>query len=368
MMRSRLNPIGGFFLAALLSSPIWGSIPPQPGTVNYIEGQATIGAQPVSEQSVGSAKLAAGQSLSTENGRTEILLTPGIFLRLDQHSSLQMISPGLADTVMTLQKGRAMVEVADIHPENNVQLSDNGASTQLLKAGLYDFDADHGVIRVFDGKAVVQTAGQSIEVKDGHQLTLNAPGKLKAQKFDKKASASTDDFYRWASLRSSYLAEANVDAARSYASSPGITTGGWYANGWYGNGWYWSPWYDAYTFIPGDGIFYDPFGWGFYSPWLAFGAPYFGYGFGYGFGRGYYHHFGPGYHPLYAAGGHSSGTVGHAYNVRGGAAGGFGGGSGFRGAGGSGFRAGGVSGGGFHGGGGFGGGGFHGGGGGGHGR
>src|ERR1700739_274609 len=109
MMRSRLNAFGGFFLAALLSSPVWGSIPPQPGTVNYIEGQATIGAQPVSEQSIGSAKLAAGQSLSTENGRAEILLTPGIFLRLDQHSSVQMVSPGLADTILTLQKGRAMV-------------------------------------------------------------------------------------------------------------------------------------------------------------------------------------------------------------------------------------------------------------------
>src|ERR1700693_1619447 len=132
MMRSRLNAIGGFFLAALLSSPVWGSIPPQPGTVNYIEGQATIGAQLLSEQSVGSAKLEAGQSLSTENGRTEILLTPGIFFLLHPHGSLQMRSPGLADTVMTLQKGRAMVEVADIHPENNVRLSDNGASTQLL--------------------------------------------------------------------------------------------------------------------------------------------------------------------------------------------------------------------------------------------
>jgi hypothetical protein len=376
MMRSRLNPIGGFFLAALLSSPVWGSIPPQPGTVNYIEGQASIGAQPLSEQSVGSAKLEAGQSLSTENGRAEILLTPGIFLRVDQHSSLQMISPGLADTGMSLQKGRAMVEVADIHPENNIRIDDNGASTKLLKAGLYDFDVDRGVIRVFDGKAVVRIGGQSVEVKDGHQLTLNAPGKLKAQKFDKKAS--TDDFYRWASLRSSYLAEANVDAARRYAGSPGFDAGGWYANGWYGNGWYWDPSFAAYTFIPGDGIFYDPFGWGFYSPWLAYGAPYFGYGFGYGYGRGYYHHFGPGYHPLYAAGAHSSGTVGHAYSVRGGA-GGFSagsrvGGSGFRGAGGfsagshvggSGFRGagGGFSsgGGGFHGGGGFaGGGGGHG--------
>src|SRR5579862_863821 len=168
-MKKSSKAVGGFFLAALLLSPAWGSVPPQPGTINYIEGQSAIGGQALGEKSVGSAELAAGQSLSTQEGRVEILLTPGIFFRLDNHSSVQMISPGLADTVLALQKGRAMVEVADIHPENNIRIGDNAANTQLLKAGLYDFDADRGVIRVFDGRAVVQAAGQNIEVKSGHE-------------------------------------------------------------------------------------------------------------------------------------------------------------------------------------------------------
>ena len=374
MMRSRLKAVGGFFLAALLSSPVWGSIPPQPGTVNYIEGQAAIGQQSLTEKSVGSIKLAAGQSLSTESGRAEILLTPGIFARIDSHSSLQMISPGLADTIMNLQKGRAMIEVTEIRPANNVRINEHGSSTQLLKPGLYDFDADRGLIRVFDGKALVQTTGQNTQLKRGRQLSLNTGGKLKPVKFDEKASM--DDFYRWASLRSSYLAEANVDAARTYAGGSG-----WAPGGWYGDGWYWNPWFDAYTFIPGDGIFFDPFGWGFYSPWYAFGAPYLGFGYGYGYGGGYYRHFGPGYRaPLTAGnrsvGGRGSAVVGHAYHA-GGVGAGFGrassfAGGGFRG--GSGIRGGGgfSGGGGFHGGGsgfhGGGGGGFHGGGGGGHGR
>ncbi len=355
MMRSRVQAIGGFFLAALLSSPVWGSIPPQPGTVNYIEGQAQVGAVALTEQSVGSTKLAAGQSISTENGRTEILLTPGIFLRLDHNSSVRMVSPGVADTIVGLEKGRAIVEVTDIRKENNVRVTENSANTQLLKTGLYDFDADRGTIRVFGGEALVQVDDRNVEVKGGHELAVNDE-KLKAQKFDKKAS--TDDFYRWTSLRSSYLAEANVDAARRYAGSPGWSSGAWVANGWYGNGWYWNPWFDTYTFIPADGIFYDPFGWGFYSPWLAYGAPY--YGFGYGYGGRFYHHFGPGYHPLFAAGARSAGFVGHAYNVHSGVGvGAFGSGSRLGGGTGS-YRAGG---GGFHS---FGGGGgFHGGGGGG---
>jgi hypothetical protein len=357
MKHSWSNAVGGLFLAPLLLSTAWGSGPPQPGTVNYIEGQVAIGTHALNENSVGSAKLTAGQTLSTDNGRAEILLTPGIFLRIDNHSSLQMASPGLADTIMTLNKGRALVEVTEIRPENNVRISENGASTQLLKPGLYDFDADRGLVRVFDGKAVVQITGRQVELNDGHQLNLTAGGKLKSQKFDK--ASSTDDFYRWASLRSSYLAEANVDAARRYSGSSGFAP-----SVWYGDGWYWDPWFSAYTFIPGDGIFYDPFGWGFYSPWFAFGAPYFGYGYGgYGYGYGGYRHFGPGYHPPYNPGGRSTAFVGHAHSVGVGSMGGAGRG---------GFSARGFSGGGFHsggfGGGGFGGGGFHGGGGGGRGR
>jgi hypothetical protein len=361
-MKKSSNAVGGFFLAALLSSPAWGSLPPQPGTVNYIEGQAAIGNQALTDKSAGSATLAAGQSLSTENGRAEILLAPGVFLRTDYHSSVRMVSPGLADTIMTLEKGRAMVEVADIRPENNIRIGLDNSSTRLLKAGLYDFDADRGIIRVFDGEAEVQIAGQHIEVKGERQVTLNTAGKLRERKFDKKTQL--DDFYRWASLRASYLAEANVDQARMYGGGRG-----WSPNSFYGNGWYWDPSFDAYTFIPDDGIFFDPFGWGFYSPWDAYGAPYFGYGVGYGgygySGVGYRRHFGPGYRPGYAASGRSSGSVAHAYHVRGASVAGYGRGRSF---GGGGFH-GGAGGGGFHGGGGGfhgGGGGFHGGGGGGH--
>jgi hypothetical protein len=100
MKRSWSKMLGGFLLAPLLLSPAWGSGPPQPGTINYIEGQVSIGVQALTENSVGSAKLAAGQSLSTQSGRAEILLTPGIILRVNNNSSIQMVSPGLADTIM----------------------------------------------------------------------------------------------------------------------------------------------------------------------------------------------------------------------------------------------------------------------------
>jgi hypothetical protein len=299
-----------------------GRNPGRPGSLNYVEGQVSIGTQAINDQSVGSAKLEPGQSVVTELGKAEILLTPGAFLRLGDNTSVKMISSGLTNTEVQVQKGRAMVEIAEIHEQNNLRVGLNGASARLLETGLYDFDADRNQVRVFDGKVTVQENGAQVEVKEGRDLNVNGGGALKSGKFDKKAYE--DDLYNWSSLRSEYLAEANTDAAQTY-----VVGGG----GWLGAGWYWDPWYDAYTFIPGDGFLYSPFGWGFYSPGFAFRSPFFSFGH-------FHRHFD------------------HDFRGRGFEGGGFHGNRGFQG--------GGVRGGGFHGNGGLhgGGGGFHGGGGG----
>ncbi len=282
-----LKAVASFFLAAILSAPVFASTPSAnsavPGTLNYIEGTASMGSQALSSKAVGSSELQPGQTLTTGNGKAELLLTPGVFLRIGANSSVKMISPSLTDTELAVNKGHAMIEVAEIHPQNDIRITDDGATTTLLKTGLYDFDSDRNHMRVFDGKAVVEDDGHRVTVKGGHQINLASGSTFKARKFNKK-SFEEGDLYRWSSLRSAYLAEANVDEAGMYASTMGPWGGGWAAN------WYWDPWFDAYTFIPGDGIFYSPFGWGFYSPWLVSEAPFYGYGYGYGY-RPYYHHF-----------------------------------------------------------------------------
>lgn len=263
----------GVLVAALLAAPAGFADTSSrasvvPGTVNYVEGQVSIGNDFLNSKSVGSALVEQGQSLTTETGKTEMLLTPGVFLRLGDHSSARMVSSSLTNTQVALNRGEAMVEVDEIHPQNDIRVAENGATTRLLKTGLYDFDASHNLVRVIDGKAVVRENDHDVTVKSGHELALADTGKLKADKFDKK-NFETTDLYRWSSLRSDYVANANVDAARLYYVN------GWYGPGWVGPGWYWDPWFAGYTFIPGNGIFYNPFGWGFYSPLWAYRAPFF---------------------------------------------------------------------------------------------
>jgi hypothetical protein len=289
VMTARWKQFGTLFLAGVLAVPVMAAPrmdargPAQPGTINYVEGQATLDGAPLNTNSAGTA-MQPGQILATQDGKAEVLLTPGVFLRLSSGATVRMDSPGLANTALTLQQGRAMVEVGEVLPANDIVINESGSSVRLMKKGLYEFDATAGEIRVFDGQAEANAGGKMIKVDGGHELALVNNPKFKTHGFDKKASE--DDLYRWSSLRSSFLAEANVSAAKMYyAGGPG----------WYGPGWYWDPYFTAYTWIPGDGIFWSPFGWGFYSPFFVGYAPFYGYGFG------YYHHFGPGYHAPVAA-------------------------------------------------------------------
>ncbi len=276
-----------------------------PGTLNYIQGSATIDGQPVGQKAVGSATLTPGEVISTTQGRAEVLLTPGVYLRLGNESAVRMVNPDIANTVVAVDHGRADVEVDQLFKQNDIHVVENNVPVQLLKTGLYEFDADRGAVLVFSGEAAAPKGdGHWTLVKAHHDLNVAEGATMRPAEFDVNQQEQSG-LYRWSSLRSDYLAEANQQIAGEYGAG-------------YAPGWYWDPWMWDYTFL-GPYPFYSPFGWGFYP-------------FGWGGWGGFY----------------GGGFYGHPY-------GGFRGGA---------FRSGGELG-GFHGGGGFGG--FHGGGGGFHG-
>lgn len=297
--------------------------PAGPGALNYVEGQVSINGRAITPQMVGSEMLQPGQVLSTGAGKAEILLTPGVFLRLGDNSQLRLTSSGLADIRLALLQGQATVEADYLVKDTNLTIDQGMASTRILNKGLYVVNAAQPWVQVLNGKAEVALNGQQVKAGKGDEVTLNSSGKLKREGFRMQA-AQNEALVRWSRLRSAYESQANIDTANYVAENNG---------GWYGAGWYWDPAFGFWSYLPGDGILYSPWGFGFYSP---FYAPVFVGGFyGGGFHRGYY---GGGFH-----GGFHGGVRGGAAGVHGGFAGG-----GFRGSGG-GFRGGG---GGFHGGGG----------------
>ncbi len=274
--KSLLGVLAASILAAIPAAAASSAVP---GTLNYVEGQVAVAGQTVTSRSVGSVQIAPNQVLETGQGRAEVLLTPGVFLRVGDNSAFRLVSTGLADTRVEVLRGQAIVEVAELFPDNNLWVMMNGANTRLDKQGLYAFNAGTQMVQVFDGQATVEQGDRNKELKKDHELALNGPWKV--QHFDAKAQAVQDPLYAWSNLRSEYEAEASMQSARNI-----FVAGEPY---WYGPGWYWNPYWDMYGFIPGDGIWYSPFGWPFYSPWVV------GFGYGYGFGGYGFHGFVPGH-------------------------------------------------------------------------
>jgi hypothetical protein len=258
--------VGGASLGIVLTAALALARPAAealPGAVNYVEGQASIDGRPLT---TASARLQKGQVLETNQGNVELLLTPGVFLRVGHDSSVRMISPGLANTEVGLLRGTAMLEVDQLYKQNNLNVVIDGTTTHIQKTGLYEFDASQPAAMVFDGQASVLTGDREVKVKGGHELLL-AGTALEPQKFDKHA-AEQEPLYRWSRLRSDYESEAGIEMARNI----------YLYGGWYGPGWYWDPYWSSYAWLPGYGPYYSPFGY-----------PYFGPGFGVAIGVGGFH-------------------------------------------------------------------------------
>jgi hypothetical protein len=239
--------------------------------VNYVEGQVSVNGQPLNSRQDGNIQLRPNESLTTGNGKVEILLSPGVFLRAGDNSEIRMVSPGLADLTVEVVHGSVMVEVDQKLKDARVDVLEHGATASILKEGLYRFDSDQGRVETIDGKMRVVENGKAKDVGKGKEVVLNGEP-LKTVGFDRKAE---DDLYRWSSVRSGYLAEANQSTAQYIYGGYGP---------YWGKGWYWNPYFAAWSWLPGDGYFYNPFGYPFFSPAYVVYAPY---RFRYGFRGGY---------------------------------------------------------------------------------
>lgn len=253
-------------LAALCATPQAYTISAKPGGINYVEGNAFRNGKPISGLKL--LFLDAKDTLSTGIGKAEVLLTPGVFLRVGEQSEIRLVSPSLTNSEVEVSGGEVMLEATGLLKHQSIRITNHGTSITISNNGLYRFTAnDPPTAAVLDGRASVVLGDHAINLKKGKQVVLTA--NAKPEKFDRKKE---DELYAWSHVRSEYEAAATYRIAQSaYNSSSGRWRGFGY-NGFSGPGWYWTD-LDAWAWLPGSGAFYSPFGYGFYSPGIVMKAP-----------------------------------------------------------------------------------------------
>jgi len=279
--------VAGSVVAVLASCAAYSQyvVAAHSGVVQYVEGKAYINDTDIDPKFGHFPDIKTDQVLRTEEGRAEVLLTPGSFLRVSENSSVRFLSNKLTDTRIEVLSGSAMVQCDDLAKDNAITMIFKGDEMSLLKRGLYKVEADPSRFQVYEGEALVKNTSGQLTLKAGKQTSLGSV--LMAENFDKK---SGDDLYRWSEQRSSYLSKANVSSAM------GLQGSNTYA-GLMGGTWLFNPMFGMYTYLPYRGTYWDPFGFGFFSPYTvgnyAFYTPGYYYG-GYNVAPG---RTGVGYHP-----------------------------------------------------------------------
>jgi hypothetical protein len=270
------------------------------GVIQYVEGRAFLADKTVEPKFGQFPDIKENQEFRTEDGRAEILLTPGVFLRIGENSAIRMLSTRLVDTRVEVLSGSAIIESNEIPKDNAIELVYKKDSIRLQKQGLYRLDTEPARFQVFEGEAVVTDPSGQLTLKGGKQTNL--AGVLMAENFDRKAD-DQDALYRWSDRRASYVSQANVASAtaagNSYTGSGyggagyggyglgGLGFGGFggYYPGYLG-GWAFNPIFGMYTYLPYSGFGYSPFGYTYYSPTtVAYAPSYGGSGYAYGGGR-----------------------------------------------------------------------------------
>jgi hypothetical protein len=251
------------------------------GLVSYVEGKVFVGDQEVQPSLTSFPDVKEKMVLRTTEGRAEILLTPGVFLRVGENSSFRMITNRLIDTRLEILTGSAVVEADDVAKDTNLTVVANKAAVLIAKHGLYRFDMEPARVKVFDGVASVTTGEQTTPVAAGRMLSLDSET-ASVEKFDKEA---TDALDRWSRRRAENVAMANVSSAKQVHDYGCTNYGTNYTTNWANanpagqvsvpqnspcynpcGGWRYNPYYGMVTYVPCGANIYSPYGYRYFSP------------------------------------------------------------------------------------------------------
>jgi hypothetical protein len=234
--------------AAQQPAPIQRAYPGQ-----YQSGQM---AQPVAPAPVGPVSIAPGQTLSSAADIETAMPIEGVMLRVGTRSSVREVSSDPQKLELSVQRGVANVNVHDPGKDVLILVDLPGGQTQLLKNGLYTFDAQTNTARVLKGEALAfpgadkSTGVKPLKVKENHDVVFNG------------TDVKSHEFAPY---------EARMDLLAP-PPMPGQGGSGYYGYGPYGDGFYGYPSW-AYDYYPGA--------------WGAWGYPYYGYGYPFGVGLGF---------------------------------------------------------------------------------
>ena len=223
MRKTTCLPVLSVFAAALVlccsvvslaQNPRKYVISAKAGGVNAITGQATVHAKGETDwqQLMITDDLNAGDRVRTGyDGRVEILLNPGSFLRVGANSEVELSDNTLANLEVQLIKGTAIVEATGYDgAELNINISTPHTKIAIIRQGLYRLSVvpgDTTELIVRKGSVIVGNDTHT-KVKGGNKMVFSQAN-VSVAKLTKEDKKLEEDIDVWSKDRAEAVARAN---------------------------------------------------------------------------------------------------------------------------------------------------------------
>ncbi|CAN5845890.1 hypothetical protein BH18ACI4_BH18ACI4_03340 [soil metagenome] len=252
------------------------------GGINAVSGRTGIQPQGSTEWKQLTIKdnLEAGDMVKTGiDGRVEMLLNPGAYLRVGENSEFELTNNSLENLEVRLIRGTAIVEATGTEQtELMINITTPQTKLAIVRRGLYRVNVLPGnTTELIVRKGRVLLSDSQIKVKGGRKLIFN--GHTFSMAKLEKADKEKDSVENWSKERAETVAKANRRiSARDLNMALASFSDRW-SRGFSGASsgvWVFNPRFQCYTFLP------------YYFGWGAWGSPYGGsysnafYGYGAG--------------------------------------------------------------------------------------
>ena len=238
MLYGRVSAFWTVALVTVLTLPAGGQLvtSTRSGVIHFFEGAVYLDGQPLESHTGKFSTVPKGGELRTAKGRAEVLLTPGVFVRIGEQSTIRLVDNDLSHTRVELLAGSAVVDSEAPSSGTPVTLTYRNWSVCFHDQSVYRIDSDPPRLWVLEGNTEVSAAnrGGTISVGQGMDLPL-AQVLVPEQSIDPPSDALSS----WAEGRRQSITADNTIAAN--IQDPGSIDPG-------------TPGLDSFTYFPALGL------------------------------------------------------------------------------------------------------------------
>lgn len=266
------------------------------GGINAVTGRASVHGRGTAEWQQLTIKedLAAGDVVRTGlDGRVEMLLNPGSFLRIGEDSEFELADNSLDNLEVRLLRGTAIVEATGSDDtELLINITTPDTRMAIVRRGLYRVNVvpgDSTELIVRKGRVMLEDS--HTKIKGGNKVVFSS-GSVSVAKLQKAEKKQVDDLDTWSKARAETIAQANRKIRSRDMTLLAAGLNGRWLSGFSSRNqglWIFNSMFGCYTFLP----FY--YGWG--SPYGSSYSSYF-----------YSNYYNWGGRPAYTGGGSGGGS------------------------------------------------------------